>query len=210
MKTKIRFLDCGGNIGQTIDWALANLEEYDIKIDCFEANPGLIGIIEQKVKFIDEDITIHSVGVDTENSAKNFYLQSWGARTGSSLIKGKESTDDNDFVEIQTINLCDWITENCNFEEEFVIVKLDVEGSEYKIVESMIDSQLYKNIGALLVEWTPDVKFIRNKEMTESSDHRRDIVESASSKFDIVLDWHSPDECIDPLKEIVSNNVKKT
>lgn len=211
MKRKLRFIDCGANIGQSIDWFINNFgDDYSIQIDSFEANPELIGILNQKVNFIDENINTHHVAVSTNTESKKFYLQTWGARTGSSLIKGKESTDENSFIETDTINLNEWLQNNCDFENEYVILKLDIEGTEYEIVESLLETGMCNNINALLVEWTPDVKFSRNKDMVDSIDSRKVIVKRASEEFSLVLDWHAPEDCVVPLKEALENNVEKT
>ena len=125
---KIRFIDCGANVGQSIDWFVNNFEdlENEIIIDSFEANRELISILEQKVGYIDENITIHEKGIEVKDSTMNFYLQDWGAKTGSSLIKGKSSTNSENYLEVETIDICKWINENCDFEQEHVILKLDI------------------------------------------------------------------------------------
>ena len=93
MRKTIRFLDCGANIGQSIDWALSALAGHQFKIDSFEPNPSLVPIIKDKFFDSREHIKLHQVAVDVyEEENKRFYLQSFGARTGSSLLKGKQST----------------------------------------------------------------------------------------------------------------------
>ena len=133
---KLRFIDCGANVGQSIDWFVNNFEDigYDIHIDSFEANTELVSILKQKISYIDESIIIHESCVDTDASEKYFYLQDWGAKTGSSLIKGKTSTNSENYIKVTTVDICDWINENCNFSEELVILKLDIEGTDYKVV----------------------------------------------------------------------------
>ncbi len=52
-KTKtIRFVDCGGNVGQSIHWSLNILDAFselfdcNVKVDCFEPYPQLFEIIK--------------------------------------------------------------------------------------------------------------------------------------------------------------------
>jgi len=204
---KIRFIDCGANVGQSIDWFINNFEdlENDIKIDSFEANSELVDILKQKISYIDEDITIHESGVDTEASRKKFYLQDWGAKTGSSLIKGKSSTNSENFLEITTINLCDWINENCNFSEEHIILKLDIEGTEYKIVEALIEAKLNEKLTALLIEWTPVIKLEKSPDFKYTEIDRQNLIKLSKEKFKLALDWQSPNDCTDPLRSILEN-----
>jgi len=201
---KIRFIDCGANVGQSIDWFVNNFENLDneISIDSFEANSELISILQQKVAYIDENITIHEKGIEVEDSTMNFYLQDWGAKTGSSLIKGKTSTNSENYLEVETIDICKWITDNCDFDNEHIILKLDIEGTEYKVVESLIENNLNEKITALLIEWTPVIKLKESKDFNYTEEDKNSLITLSEEKFKILLDWQYPNNCVLPLKNV--------
>ena len=202
---KVRFIDCGANVGQSIDWIVDNFEEFDIKVDSFEPTPELVTLLEQKINYIDEDITIHPLGVSCDNSNEDFYLQDWGAKTGSSMIKGKESTNPENSIIIETIDICEWIENNCNFEEEKVILKLDIEGTEYEVVEKLLQSNICRNITALLIEWTPLVKIARSPDFNYTQSEVEELKQQSEASINLVLDWQKPMACINPLKEALNS-----
>jgi len=270
MKKTIRFLDCGANVGQSIDWAIQALSGYDFKIDSFEPNPSLIPIIKDKFFDNREKINLHQVAIDVAKRKKTFYLQDWGARTGSSLIKGKESTmqrvgvigqlcyveqdgttvkelkvswNEEEFekdadisedpifvqympsealieilndpkytienehelfntVEVQTINFPLWLEENIN-EDELIILKLDVEGTEFEVIDKIIKSGLNEKIDVLLVEWTPEQRMLSCSSFVSGVDERIELRKITKEKFRLVLDWKKPEECMEPVKNFL-------
>tara|TARA_R110000824_G_scaffold40667_8_gene121665 strand:+ start:450 stop:1289 length:840 start_codon:yes stop_codon:yes gene_type:complete len=273
MKKTIRFLDCGANIGQSIDWAIEVLSGYDFKIDSFEPNPSLMPIIKDRFFNNKEKINLHQVAIDVIEREKTFYLQDWGARTGSSLVKGKESTihrvgvigqlcyveqdgttvkqlkvswNKEEFekagtlvdideppvfvqympsealieilndpkytienehelfntVEVQTINFPLWLEENIN-EDELIILKLDIEGTEFEVVDKIIKSGLNEKIDVLLVEWTPEQRMLSCSAFVSGVDERIELRKLTKEKFRLVLDWKKPEECKEPVKNFL-------
>ena len=96
MKKTVRFVDCGANVGQSIEWAIDTLSDYNFKIDSFEPNPELVEIIKKEIFATMPTnvnvVNLHAAAVDIIDSKKKFYLQEGGAKTSSSLFRGKEST----------------------------------------------------------------------------------------------------------------------
>ena len=137
MKT-IRFIDCGANIGQSIEWAQKTFHGYNLKIDSFEPLPLNIEVLNEKY-LSQENITIHPKAISTTNSTQRFYCQNWGARTGSSLVEGKRSATDG-YIDVETIDLAEWLNLNIN-KDEIAILKIDIEGSEYEIMPEIIKNK---------------------------------------------------------------------
>jgi len=155
-KTKIHFIDCGGNIGQSVAYAIEKYGDRELKIDTFEPYDKNYEVIE-KTYFADDRVVIHRNAVWIEEVIKRFYLQSWGARTASSLHKGKRSTSVNEYVDVGCIDLCEWITNSVS-SDDYNILKIDVEGSEYAILEKIMNEGLDSRIDEWLIEWTPKAK----------------------------------------------------
>ena len=67
-------------------------EGKDLTIDSFEPQRENFEVIEDR--YGDDDrVNLHENAVWKSEETKVFYPQVWGARTGSSLIEGKYSTD---------------------------------------------------------------------------------------------------------------------
>jgi len=148
---KIRFIDCGANIGQSAEWAFKIFQNYDVHVDCFEPLPLNLEKIREKHS-VNGRVTIHDFAVSTSDGEMHFYCQNHGVRTGSSLVKGKIGASLDDVILVKTIDLANWIKENRNEDEE-MILKLDIEGAEYSVIPHLIDNGIHEFIKIWLVEF---------------------------------------------------------
>ncbi len=55
-------------------------------------------------------------------------------------------------LEVEAINLSEWIQENFS-EDDYIFLKMDIEGSEYKVLPKMIEDGTVKYINNLIIEW---------------------------------------------------------
>jgi len=156
MKRKIRFIDCGANVGQSTEWALEFFSNQDIKVDCFEPLPYNYNILKKKFS---KDIRVetHNFAISNSSEPKKFYCQDWGARTGSSLVAGKSSTTINDYINVNCLDISDWIKKNI-LETEVAVLKIDIEGSEYDVLPHLFENKIHDFIKYWLVEFHPEVK----------------------------------------------------
>ena len=149
MKRKIRFIDCGANIGQSIEWARKMFKDDDLLIDSFEPLP--MNIVALNESFPPQSgLTIHEAAVSNRDGEATFFCQNRGARTGSSLIEGKTSTSRNDTCVVKTIDLAQWVKNNIK-DDEIAILKLDIEGAEYEVIPHLLQSGIHKIIDYWLV-----------------------------------------------------------
>ena len=195
---KVHFIDCGANVGNAIDWAKNKYKEKLIRIDAFE--PEYLNYTHLLEKyFADNTLSIHKEAVWIENTVKEFFVQYWGTRTGSSLIfdkeqvikkgqyipkhyMGKELTisvsDEHKIkdphssghyaaLDLQVIwskecvNECcvpcldfsEWIFNNLK-KKNYNILKIDIEGAEYKVIDHILKTGAHKYIDEWLVEFT--------------------------------------------------------
>jgi len=227
MSKKIRFIDCGANVGKAVSWAKNKYKENLIKIDAFE--PEYFNYTTLLEKFATlaqvEDnpvpITIHTQAVWVEDVIKNFYIQAWGTRTGSSLLRSKEQaiksgqyipeyyrgirldfSNNNHFVTgekngyraktdcalnipslsfpVQCIDLSDWIIKNLS-KDEHNILKIDIEGAEYKVIEHLLNTEAHEYIDEWLVEFTPKYK--------APEDFNQEVIDKFKSTVTKYVDW---------------------
>ena len=76
---------------------------------------------------------------------------------GSSIIKEKNDRTPGQLDRknpdlVDCINFSQWIKNNFN-EKDYILVKMDIEGSEYDILEKMIEDDTIKYINKLYIEW---------------------------------------------------------
>ena len=179
---KVRFIDCGANIGQSIDWALDAFKDYRLKVDSFEPLPRNFEILEGKYSN-HELVKLHNAAISTKNGTATFYCQNWGARTGSSLIKGKASASTKDTCEVSTVDLFGWIQSEVQ-EDELVILKIDIEGAEYDVLPHLFKNGLHDKVDYWFIEFHGK----------KSPNYSKLIEEQSKKMVNYFFDWGKMDE----------------
>ena len=138
------FLDCGAHKATSVKnfkerWPGA--EEYEIF--SFEANKGFKKFFEKY-----SDVKLKIALVWNKDGTRKFYNSN---DESSSIYKTKASKRSKKQT-IETIDLGHWIKENFN-EDDYVVLKLDIEGAEYDVLEHMIEDGSIKYVNKLLIEW---------------------------------------------------------
>lgn len=178
---KIRFVDCGANVGQSVEWALDAFKNCELKIDSFEPLPKNVEVLREKFGN-NPHVSIHDAAVSTTDGLTSFYCQNWGARTGSSLVKGKSSASDMDVINVRTIDIAKWLRDNVN-EDEVCVLKVDIEGAEYEVLPHLIDQGLNSVAEFLLVEYHG----------TKTPNYSPSVEILTSNSFAHVVDWGKPE-----------------
>ena len=178
MKNRIRFIDCGANVGQSAEWALNFFSNHDIFVDSFEPLPHNYSILQEKFSNNDR-VKTHNYAISNHSGEQKFYCQDWGARTGSSLVAGKSSTTLNDYITVNCIDICDWIKENI-ISEEVVVLKIDIEGSEYDVLPHLFENKIHEFVKYWLVEFHPQTKTPNYNELIKTQ---------AEEKVTNLCDW---------------------
>jgi FkbM family methyltransferase len=168
------FIDCGAHCGESILEAKRRFGN-DIKIYSFEANTNLTNALIEHFKN-DSNVKIENKAVWIEDSFIEFYLStSWS--DGSSVYKEKNSggISENILLKIPCIDLSSFI--NSFNQDDHIILKLDVEGAEYEILNKMIEDGTIKCINELHGEFhpnkinKPEVKVLEEKVVTYLNDN---------------------------------------
>lgn len=148
-------LDCGSHFGQSIDKLkkmLPVISEYEIYM--FEPNPYLFKKLVNNSKYV--NCKKYDVAVSNKEGREIF----WGCTRnkdsyGSTLERSKADRDkiiSTDYVEVQTIDLSDFIIKNFS-NSDYIILKLDIEGSEYDVLEKLLESGAIAYINKLYCEF---------------------------------------------------------
>jgi len=126
-------IDCGFHRGENIGWFIEKCQGSDFKIYGFEPNSGLI--FDHEFEFL----TIYNKAVSTFNGKRKFYVME--SDFSSSFYRKKRGRVKKE-IEVECIDLCEWIKDNIN-EDDTVFLKLDVEGEEHMIVPKLLDAGLF-------------------------------------------------------------------
>jgi len=142
-------LDLGANDGCSVDLFLKSfIDSKDYEIHSFECNPSMVEVYKSKFP----DFKIYNYAVSTFYGESSFYI---GDRNISSTLRTDKTTYMSNAKEIKVncIDISDFITKNFN-KEDYIILKIDIEGSEYDILPKMIKQGLFDGyIDELYGEW---------------------------------------------------------
>ena len=158
---KILFFDLGANKGKVTQKFIDYAKNY--KAYLFDANPNICRKL--RIKFEQPDfenkINIYEniVGIDS-----NFYKFLIGTKRGwtNSMVESVHKEfcvsmrkfNRSLSVDVKSIDISKFILDEIkNEKHDIVIVKMDIEGSEWKIIDKMILDDAFKKIDVLLIEY---------------------------------------------------------
>lgn len=148
MSGKMRkiFIDGGAHKGESVDLfykLYPDAKEYEIH--SFEPNPDMWELLEKKQTILHKEAL-------------------WGSNTERDYFKGKNSEGGTIMLEkvsgkinynksfpTKCVRLSDWIRDNFN-KDDYIILKLDIEGAEYSVLNDMIDTGMIHWLNELLGE----------------------------------------------------------
>lgn len=145
------FIDCGANIGQSVRSFIEEWSDWDeYEIHSFEANPSLEKHFE---KFKENpNFNFHKKAIWISDKGINFYL-STDCNWGSSIMKNKKTGElKKEPLLVESVDLSVWIKENFS-KNDYIIVKMDIEGAEYDVLEKMISENTFDYINQIYIEF---------------------------------------------------------
>jgi len=151
------FIDCGANVGQTIDFFKKYEKNYkEFEMYSFEGNTNLIDRITTRHKdLIDSgNLTVHNKAVWIENTNIKFYISVGGdgaTKLGSSLDVTKNNVKENVFIDVEAIDLHKWITTEFS-KDDYIFLKMDIEGSEYDVVPHLLKNGTFEYIDKFVLD----------------------------------------------------------
>ena len=85
-------------------------------------------------------------------------------------------------IEVESIDISNWVKTNLS-EQDLIVMKLDIEGAEYNVLEKMIEDGSIDYINTLFVEWH-DYQ-MKNKEI--ETEKIKAILKEKKIEY---IDWH--------------------
>jgi FkbM family methyltransferase len=143
------FIDCGAHCGESI---LAAKQRFgnDVITISFEPIPGLAKQL-QEIHKDNPTVNIQNSAVWINDEVKKFHL-SEEYTDGSSLLNSLNNLRDDHFLSIPCFDLSSWIKDTFS-KDDYLILKLDIEGAEYEVLNKMIEDNTMGMINEFWGEW---------------------------------------------------------
>jgi FkbM family methyltransferase len=194
------FLDCGTHYGEGLE-QISNIHKMDSswEIYTWEANPHAHRIFKNKNKS-DLNITSYQSAVSTFDGTIPLSIEILPNTDYRTSVTGEATTVvdlglvhkttsyGNTFstqMNVACIDFSKWISKNCSL-EDLIIVKLDIEGSEYSILEKMIEDETVKLVDEIYIEWHPNL-FKDSKSYLDKQINIETVLNSYNIKIN---QWH--------------------
>lgn len=147
------FIDLGGHLGESIDRfykEVPTASEYEIFT--FEPDSENVKVLKDRTKKYSNITYIEKAASNKVGRAK-FYRGGVNHGEGGTLKEGKKTgrVDYNHPTTIDTINFSGWLASNFSH-NDYIVVKMNIEGGEYDIFESLLKDGTTKMIDQLYVQ----------------------------------------------------------
>lgn len=152
--------DVGANVGVFSLFA-ANFK--NTKVFSFEPHPANFNILKENIRINSlKNVVPFEVGLAKENELRHLIIGNIPG--GHKVANGKESSNTNNTLTIQTRTIDSIISENAINKIDFL--KLDCEGAEGEILNS-ISSNLFKLINKIVIEFHDNHSILNHNEIIE-------------------------------------------
>ena len=158
-------LDGGSHFGKGLRKmdAIYGLKTFD-QIYTWEANPHTHKRFLNNERFFNLPVTSYhaalsdhdgeiSLNIETVIDRKTNGESKTGLGTSViSLDQWRAKGNFNDTENVPCIDFGKWIIDNCN-KEDFIVVKMDIEGAEYDVLEGVVNTGAIDYVNELHIEW---------------------------------------------------------
>lgn len=171
-------IDCGGHVGVFADIAL----HCGAITHIFEPNIYLFEFLKNKYAN-NHNVFLHNKAVSNRAYRTSFLIDSGGILSqGNRIVKTDEKVQES--YEVEVIDLSRFISEDILPNNKIAFLKLDVEGAEFDIMESLLAKGLHEKIDYIACE--THERFFKDSEAKIS--RLKEQIASVNAK-NIFLDW---------------------
>ena len=192
------FIDCGAHCGESIVRAKQQFGP-EVVIISFEAVPELANQLIELYKD-DDAVSIQNSAVYIKDGSIEFNL-SPAFTDGSSILNTLNNNHLGNQAKVPCFDISKWIKQTFDI-NDYIILKLDIEGAEYDVIEKLYEDGNINMISELWGEWheghiksnlsTDDAKIFQNKvdnvySILKKSNKELKIWEAYYNKYDTNL-----------------------
>lgn len=143
-------IDAGANVGVVTKVLAAN----GATVHAFEPDPVAFAELTESCGDL-PNVTLHQKAISDRPEGVNLYrhlnheIDPVRFSQGSSLISDKGNVDDREGLPVEAIDVAAFMQE---LGGPVKVLKMDIEGSEYKVMERLLDTGMINNIDKIFVE----------------------------------------------------------
>lgn len=187
------FIDCGSNVGQGLR-RFASMYNMDSSwiVETFEPNPQLIETLKSNIADLPMSIHVHNKAVWDKTGEVHFSIMLEESE-GSSVEKLMDAgicADPNSasyrkhdtIITAPSVDISTVLS--AYSKDDYIVVKLDIEGSEFAVVRKMLVDGTIDMIDELYVEW--HTQYLSS----ENIEKQAELVRQISSRGIHIHEWH--------------------
>ena len=154
-------LDCGANVGGGFSFFRTHFTSDLFDYHLFEPNPSCIPVLERiKKELTDHNMTIHPCAVGAEDGVVRLYglkesddgTFPQGASTLAEHNSAFYKSDPDLAIDVRQMDFVKVLEGACR-DYKVVVVKMDVEGAEYGILERLLQNGLPSSLHSIFCEF---------------------------------------------------------
>ena len=157
---KTLFVDLGSNLGQGYQWFKTFFDPQKIQFELFEPNPHCYAKLRELPDVERHNLIVKNNGVGSRDGVFKFYglSENEGGKLseGGSIVKEHCSkfytASEEDAIDVRIINFSCHLKKKSAMLDK-IIVKMDIEGAEFDVLQSLIDKDTIHLIDILYVEF---------------------------------------------------------
>ena len=178
---RLIFIDAGAHAGVFSDVALAS----GGICYAFEPNIYLASFLKELYKD-NENLIFYQNALSIENKKTKFYNPGGDMTSqGGGIVKIKDCPyKESDSYDVEMIDFCEFLTKILAKHDKITLIKMDIEGAEFEILEKLINLNLYEKVEYIMVE--THERFFENPE--EKISKLKNLIASKNIT-NIYLDW---------------------
>jgi len=142
--------------------SICDKNRLDYTVYGFEAHPEYCADLVEKYAD-NEKVNIFNKAISNKNGTIDLYIAEKNEGEGNSIFKTKNNVNPKNFITVESILFSDWIKKNVpGFETENNILRFNIEGAEWYLVNDLNDNNMLKSFKIVLGSKTdiPKVKEI--------------------------------------------------
>ena len=158
---KLLFVDGGANLGQGFKFFSSYFPPGTVEYDVFEPNQNCLEQLRKNLSCLDQlTVRLHPAALSTQNGFTKLFgiaeYEGGPLSVGASINQYQHSiffdSKPEDAVSVPTIDFCNYLKSKSEYYDA-IIVKLDIEGAENDVLETLIERDYLGYIDTLYVEF---------------------------------------------------------